>query len=531
MSVATQTGDSVESFNPATGERLGTVPAAAPAEVAAIVGDVAEVQPFWAQLPLSDRARYMRRTAQVLIDNLDELSALLAREQGKPRSETYLTDLLPTIDALHWIAAHGERTLADRRVRHRQPLLLQKRSTFSFEPLGVLAVLSAWSNPWSAPFGQAAIALMCGNGVVLKPAPLTPLIGQRIQDTFERAGLPEGLVRTVHGDGTAGAALVESNVAGVFFTGSAEAGRRVGARCAELMRRSLLELGGNDPQIVLADAPLDHAVAGCLWAGFANAGQTSAGIGRVYVVRDVADAFVSGVVDGARALRVGDPLEWATEIGPLVSADQRDRLVALLDEAVSQGATLRCGGVVGVEGMSGAFFAPAVLTGVHHDMRVMREEVCGPVVPIAEVASEEEAIRLANDARFGLGASVWTLDVEKGKRIARRLAAGTVWLNDHMYTHGPWQCSWGGVNGSGLGRIHSPFAFYQCVDTKRIVCDRSRARSFYWHPYDETLGQALGATAQILWGRDADKRSALRAGAVPLAKLARRTLRGALTRG
>ena len=225
----------LESFNPTTGERLGAVPTLRPDEVQRVVDDVAEVQPFWAQLPIADRARYMRRAAQVVIDDLEGLSTLLTREQGKPRNESYLMELLPTIDALHWIADHGEEILGDERVRNPQVFLLTKRSFFSYEPLGVVGVIAPWNYPWSIPFQEVAIALMCGNGVVLKPASLTPLIGERIQRVFERAGVPEGLVRTVHGGGAVGQALVESSAAKIFFTGSVEVGRRGGIACAARM--------------------------------------------------------------------------------------------------------------------------------------------------------------------------------------------------------------------------------------------------------------------------------------------------------
>ena len=195
----------------------------------------------------------MRRTAQVLIDSLDELTGLLTREQGKPRNESYVMELLPTIDALHWIASAGPEILADERIKN--PIFLkQKSSRFAYEPLGVVGVIAPWNYPWSIPFGEVAIALMAGNGVVLKPASLTPLIGQRIQSAFERAGLPEGIVRTVHGGGGVGQALAESTAAKIFFTGSVEVGRGVGIACAERMKGSVLELGGKDSQIVLADA-------------------------------------------------------------------------------------------------------------------------------------------------------------------------------------------------------------------------------------------------------------------------------------
>jgi succinate-semialdehyde dehydrogenase/glutarate-semialdehyde dehydrogenase len=514
----------LESISPIDGRRLGAVETVAPEQVQSVVDDVGEVQPFWAALPLADRARYMRRCAQVIIDSLDELSELLTREQGKPRNESYVMELLPTIDALHWIAGAGPEILSDERVS--LPIFLkQKRAKHAFEPLGVVGVIAPWNYPWSIPFGEVAIALMCGNGVVLKPASLTPLIGQRIQWVFERAGLPEGIVRTVHGGGAVGQALVESSAAKIFFTGSVEVGRGVGVACAERMKGSVLELGGKDPMLVLADANVSNAVAGAMWGGFANAGQTCSGIERVYVMRDVAERFIDGLVAGARAMRVGDPIEWTTEIGPMVSREQFELVVELLDDAVANGAELRCGGPVQPGGAPEAdWLAPAVLTGVTHDMRIMREEIFGPVVPVLTVESEDEAIALANDSDFGLGASVWTRDIERGERIARRLEAGMVWINDHMYSHGACSCSWGGVKRSGLGRAHSRFGFHECVNVKLLSSDPSRTRNFWWHPYDASLGRAMHASAQLLYGRDDDKPAALRRGLPAYARLAAKML-------
>ena len=520
----------LESFSPLDHARLGAVPVTPPDRVQSVVDDVAEVQPFWAELPLFERGRYMRRTAQVIIDNLEALSSLLTREQGKSRSEAYTMELLPTIDALHWIASAGPGILGEERVG--MPLFLkQKRARFVYQPLGVVGVIAPWNYPWSIPFQEVAIALMCGNGVVLKPASLTPLIGEQIRWVFERAGLPEGIVRTAHGDGSTGKALVESSAAKIFFTGSVEVGRQVGVACAERIKGSVLELGGKDPMIVLGDANLPNAISGALWGGFANAGQTCSGIERVYVMREVADRFIDGVVEDARALRLGDPVDWDTEIGPMVSHDQFEIVRVLVDDALADGATLRCGGPAEVDGYPGAdFYAPTVLTDVTHDMRMMREEIFGPVLPIVVVDSEDEAIELANDSEFGLGASVWTLDRARGARIARRIQSGMVWLNDHMYSHGACSCSWGGVKHSGLGRSHSRFGFYECVNVKLVTWEPSRTRNFFWQPYDESLGTALHSAAQLLYGRDADKPAALRRGAGPIAQLASRALRDVFRR-
>jgi acyl-CoA reductase-like NAD-dependent aldehyde dehydrogenase len=347
---------------------------------------------------------------------------------------------------------------------------------------------------------------------------------------FERAGLPEGLVRAVHGGGAVGDALVKSSAGKIFFTGSVEVGRKVGEECARQMKGSVLELGGKDPQIVCADANLGNAISGAVWGGFANAGQTCSGIERVYVLRDVADPFIEGVVQRASSLKVGNPTEWDTAIGPMVSKEQFDLVCELVDDAIASGATRRCGGPVEVPGFSGHFIAPTVLTGVTHDMRIMREEIFGPVLPIVTVDTEQQALELANDSEFGLGASVWTLDRDKGERFAHQIESGMVWINDHSYTHGACQCAWGGVKESGLGRSHSKFGFYECVNIKMISWEPSRTRDIWWHPYDEVLGKAIRSSAKLLYGKNGQRTEALKEGALPLLRVTRRTLRGAFKR-
>ena len=529
MESATQVPESLstlDSFNPATGELVGSVPTIAPQQVQTVVDDVARIQPAWAELPPRTRATYMRRAADALLEEIDEIAELLVREQGKPRTEAYTMELLPTIDALHWCAKAGPKILAPEKLRLSQAIVLSKSARFTYEPIGVVGVIAPWNYPWSIPFGEVAIALMAGNGVVLKPASLTPLLGEKIRHVFERGGVPEGLVRVVHGGGPVGEALARSSVGKVFFTGSVEVGRHVGEVCAAALKGSVLELGGKDPMVVCADADLDHAVAGALWGGFANAGQTCSGIERVYVLREVADRFVAGVARGAERLRVGDPLEWETEIGPMTSAGQYEIVAELVEDAVAAGATRLCGGPTEVAGLSGKFIAPVVLTGVTHEMRIMREEIFGPVLPIVVVDSEQEAIDLANDSEFGLGASVWTKDRQRGERIARRLESGMVWINDHSFSHGVCQCAWGGVKDSGLGRSHSKFGFYECVNIKLNAWEPGLARDFWWHPYDRTLGEAVRASARILYGKGETRARALREGAAPLLKVGRRALRG-----
>jgi succinate-semialdehyde dehydrogenase/glutarate-semialdehyde dehydrogenase len=518
----------LDSFSPSTQKKVGSVETITPGKVQGIVDEVAEVQPFWAQLSLDDRSRYFRRAADVLLDELDELAELLSLEQGKPRVESYTMELLPTVDALRWIADAGPEILGEEKLSFPQAFLKTKKAHFNYEPIGVVGVIAPWNYPWSIPFGEVAIALMAGNGVVLKPASLTPLIGERIQQLFEKAGFPEGLVRTVHGGGRIGDALTKSSAGKIFFTGSVEVGYKVGQTAAKLMKGTVLELGGKDPQIVCADADLANAISGAVWGGFANAGQTCSGIERTYVHKDVANEFIAGVVRETERLKVGDPLDWDVEIGPMVSADQADIVEELVEDAVANGAEKLTGGPVKPSaldgGLKGRFIAPVVLTGVTHEMRIMKEEIFGPVLPIMVVDSEEEAIRLANDSEFGLGSSVWTKDRDKGERMAKEIDAGMVWINDHSFSHGACQCSWGGVKDSGLGRSHSKFGFYECVNIKLVAWEPGLTRDFWWQPYDRTLGQAVQASAKILYSRNGGRIQALREGIGPLLKVGRRTL-------
>jgi succinate-semialdehyde dehydrogenase/glutarate-semialdehyde dehydrogenase len=356
------------------------------------------------------------------------------------------------------------------------------------------------------------------------------MIGERIRMLFEKAGFPEGLVRTVHGGGRIGDALVKSSAGKIFFTGSVEVGYKVGVEAAKRMKGSVLELGGKDPQIVCADADLANAISGSVWGGFANAGQTCSGIERVYVHRDVSDAFIEGVVRETERLTVGDPAEWTTEIGPMVSEEQASLVNELVDDALANGAKRLCGGPTKVKGpasknLKGNFIAPTVLTGVTHEMRIMNEEIFGPVLPIMTVDSEEQAIELANDSQFGLGASVWTKDRDKGERMAREIQSGMVWVNDHSFSHGACQCSWGGVKDSGLGRSHSKFGFYECVNVKLVSWEPGWTRDFWWQPYDRDLGQAIRSSAQLLYSRNGKRVDALREGAGALMRVGRKTLR------
>jgi len=510
----------LESVSPATGAVLGSVRVTVPKEVAAAVEGAASAQRLWRALRIEDRARYMQRAAQAVIDEADELTDLVCREQGRPRAETEVMELVPAIETLQWLAEHGPKILSGERIRFARALHPVKRGRWTYEPFGVVGVLGPAAEPFATPLGDVAVALMAGNGVVFKPSPYACLAGERIGRVFTRAGLPEGLLRVVHGHADTGSALVNARVAQVRFTGSAHAGHAVAEACARGVKRAVLEMGGKDVAIVCSDADLERAARGVVWAAFANAGQCGGSVERAIAVREVYDDFLAAVCNGASSLTVGDPADAATEVGPIVSRARADRVRELVEEAVAGGAHVHCGGTG-----EGPYVAPVVLTGVRDDMRIAREDVPGPVLTVSVAENEDDAIAEANRISLGLGASVWTADRYKARRIAAELRVGMVWVNDHLVTRAAPEVPWGGVRGAGIGRARGAIALRTCAEPKVVTWDPPAGRPWWWFPYDAGLVQAGRTVARMRSARDADRETGLKEGALPTLRVAARALR------
>jgi succinate-semialdehyde dehydrogenase/glutarate-semialdehyde dehydrogenase len=501
----------IESYDPATGELIGTVPVTAPGKVEEVAEEVARIQEGWALTPINERQRVMERAAKILLRQADDVGLLVTREHGKTVVESAIVDVAQTSLVLDWLARYAERYLAPERIPNPQAVVKHKRHWVLHRPLGVVGIIGPWNYPLAIPMGQVAFALVAGNGVVLKPSEHTPLVGDEVARIFAEAGVPDGLLRVVHGYGETGAALCEAGpVRKVFFTGSTATGMKVMQAAAKHGKPAALELGGKDPAIVCADADLDRAVAGTCWAGFFNEGQTCVSVERVYVDRKIYDEFVTRLIDRAKRMKPGDPKSPETDIGPMNNDMQYEKVVAQLDEAREQGATVECGGPVEVPGFSGKFIAPAVLTGVDHSMTVMKEETFGPVIPVMPVDSEQEAVRLANDTPYGLGASVWSRNVKRARMIAEQIDAGMVWINDHAYTHSLAQTPWGGVKESGVGVKYSKHGLYEMVQLRLIAEDSGRMPAAYWYPYDEVKRRGFLAAVDLLTSSGADKLRAVR---------------------
>lgn len=483
-----------------------TVNTAVSAAVAAARG----AREAWARTSADDRAAVLRRFHDVLFRRRHEIAAIVTRESGKPLTDALGIDVLLSLDFARWTARRAPGFLRSSWRQVGGLMFWRKRVRYERKPLGTIAVIAPWNYPFFLPTACVLPALACGNAVVLKPSEFTPESGGVLADLFAEAGLPEGVFSVVQGDGATGAALVHAGVDKVIFTGSVATGRRIALACAEQLIPCSLELGGSDAAIVLADADVRHAADGIAWTRFANAGQTCVAPKRVYVEAGVHDAFVEALARAVRELRVGGGADPSTEVGPVIHAQAGRVLTAQRDDAIARGATVLAEAGPGVGGAAGeaptaaigaTFVRPTLLTGVTDDMRVMREETFGPILPVVKVADAEEAIARANASEFGLSASVWTRDRARGLTVARRLEAGTVLINDATSVVGMPDVPYGGVKQSGLGRLHGEAGLEACVQTTPIVDDRfPRWHQPWWFRYGATHRERIEDFARLTHG-------------------------------
>ncbi len=485
----------VESRDPNTGEVWRRFAAADALAVHDAVRRARTASHTWRVLPLPGRLAIIDAFRALLFESRDEMARTIARENGKPQVEAMAAEVLTTLDLARFYVRTAPRVLRER-VRAASALaLLRKRIRLAHEPYGVVGVISPWNYPLMLPAGIVLAALAAGNAVVLKPSELTPSTAELLIALLHRAGVPADVCALVQGDGATGAALTAADVDKVFFTGSVATGRRVAIACAERLVPCVLELGGSDPAIVLEDAPIAHTVRGLVWGRYANCGQTCVAPKRVFVVDRVHDEVVARMSEAVRALRMD--ADDAREVGALIRPSQRAALDRQLADAVSRGAR-----VVATASARDDAFAPTLLVDVPDEALVLREETFGPLLPIIRVRDEDEAVARANASEFGLSASVWTRDAERGRRVAARLEAGTVVINDAVVVAGMADVPHGGVKASGTGRSHGEEGLLECVRTKAIVEDRLPTRTQpWWFGYGGARAQNMDAFARLAHGR------------------------------
>lgn len=483
----------ITATNPANGETLGTLPHTLPGRIPAIFDQARAAQAVWAERSFAERRQHMKKMRDYIRDNADELARIVSESNGKTRMDALATEVLPCLMACDW---YGKNAAGVLKSEYRGPsslLWIGKRSEIRHEPLGVVGIVSPWNYPLSIPFGEVVMGLMAGNAIVLKVAAATPLVGKAIEDIVAAAELPDGLFHHIVGSGgQVSSAMFENGIDKLFFTGSVPTGKQIMAQAAATLTPVSLELGGKDPMIVLDDADLERAANGAAWAGYQNAGQSCGGVERVYVHESVYHRFVELMAEKTQALRHGVPDDQCSvDIGSMTTAKQRQFVEGQLAEAVRDGAKIVAQSRA-VSDQKGEFHPATLVTDVHHDMALMREETFGPVIPVMPFKSEDEVVTLANDCTMALTASIWTRNTSRGKKLADRINGGVVAINDHLYTHGMSDLPWGGPRESGIGRTHGPEGLLEITRPKVVNWDWLKAkRNLWWYPQDEASHNAI----------------------------------------
>jgi acyl-CoA reductase-like NAD-dependent aldehyde dehydrogenase len=487
--------------NPATGQVLGELECANEVQVEAAVRRARAAQPAWAELGLRRRIAVLREFQGKLYAKKSEIAAAITREVGKPLVEALVTEVLVVLDAARFLIDNAWGLLRDEPVPHNNLATKLKSGWLVREPHGVIGIISPWNYPFSIPATETLAALVAGNAVVLKPSELTPLVALELASLLHAAGVPEDVFQVVVGEGPAGAALLHAPIDKLVFTGSVTTGKRIAAAAAERLLPVVLELGGKDPMLVLDDADVDVASSAAVWGAFVNAGQACLSVERCYVHRSLYESFAKACAEKTKQLRVGNGMDSQTDVGPMIHERQVRIVEAHVEDAKARGARVLAGGTrlpeLGVN-----FYAPTVLADVTHDMRIMREETFGPVLPVMACDDDDEAVRLANDSDYGLAASVWTRNRKRGERLARRIHAGTVMVNDVISCFGISEAPHGGVKASGVGRTHGRFGLEEMVRVKYLDIDRMPGmKKVWWHGYGESFRRQMEGFLDMQFAR------------------------------
>ncbi|MEA2448743.1 MAG: hypothetical protein QOG63_675 [Thermoleophilaceae bacterium] len=493
-------GDGIAVENPATGATIAHVPDLSAAAVAELAARARRAQPGWEALGFDGRAAVMNELRRWLVRNRDRVIQTIVDETGKAREDAQLSEVFIVAEAIKFWGKKGGKFLRDEKVRSTSIFTLGKRLYVRYRPYGVVGVIGPWNYPLSNSFGDCVPALLAGNSVILKPSEITPLTSLLIEEGMRAAGAPDDVFLVATGRGDTGAALVDEADM-VMFTGSTRTGRKVMERAARTLTPVSLELGGKDPMIVLRDADLERAANSAVWNGFANGGQICISVERVYVEEPVYDEFVNKVVDKTRALRQGKPGGMGEiDVGAVTFPPQAEIIESHVRDAVDKGARVLVGGKAAAG--PGRFWEPTVLVDVDHSMECMTEETFGPTLPIMKVRDAEEALRLANDTRYGLNSSVWTKDIPRGEEIANRIEAGSTCVNDANANYAATGLPFGGWKESGIGVRHGAPGIRKYAKTHSVLVTRlGPKKEIHQFPYTKRTSKLLDRLLVLMDGR------------------------------
>jgi len=490
-------------MNPATGELLGRSPLDTVEDVLAKIARARIAQSLWAETPIRRRAQAMLRVRDYVAAHADELSETISRDNGKTRMDAISTEVLPAAIAASYYAKHARRFLRTRLLRPATLVMANKRSRVRRVAWGVVGIIAPWNYPFGIPFSEVVMALLAGNAVILKVASQTQMVGRALEQCIAAAGLPADVFSYVNLPGQlAGTTLLESGINKIFFTGSTAVGKQLMVKAAETLTPLCLELGGNDAMLVCPDADVPRAVAGAVWAGLSNCGQSCAGVERVYVHAQVHDAFLALLGKRVAALRVGPDRDYDVDLGAMTTQSQMETVRRHVQDALDRGATMFARSQCPAEG-AGNFLPAMVLANVDHSMLVMREETFGPVLAVMRTDSMDQAVALANDSVYGLSGSVWSRDRKAARRLAERLHAGAVMINDHLMSHGLAETPWGGFKQSSVGRSHGEIGFAEMTQPQCIIDDLLPGvrKNLWWHPHGRDVYRTMTSLIDMLYAR------------------------------
>ena len=493
-----------KSVNPASGDTIGFSEKNSPQDLKEAVRRARKAFEQWAILPVGERVRALRRIKAHLMEHAEEITALISKENGKTRIEAFAIEVMPAVMALDYYTSHAKSFLKPALLAPGSLLLFNKWSRIFRVPYGVIGIISPWNYPFSIPFSEVVMGLLAGNGVILKTASSTQLVGRQIESCMHAAGLPDGLFSFINIPGSqAGDAFIESGIDKLFFTGSVSSGKKLMAKAAETLTPLNLELGGNDAMLVCEDADLDRASSGAVWAGLQNCGQSCAGVERIYVHESAYGPFLERLKAKVESLRVGEDRDYSVDMWAMTSRDQMETVREHIEDALKKGAKIVAQSGCPQTDSPGNFLPATLIADVNHDMLVMKEETFGPVLALMKVRDMEEAIAFANDSLYGLTGSVWSKKSRKAERIARKIRAGVVTINDHLVSHGMPETPWGGVKASGFGRTHGRIGFNEMTQPQVVVHDLLgfAKKNLWWRPYSEELYRGLCGTMKFFYGR------------------------------